>query len=114
MSSILYFTYCMSLGELIRKRRTDAKLTQEEVAGKVGVSRVQFGKYENDEAKPRSDVFMRLQTELNIHPSDLTAEDDSNTAQLVIPFDKVCDLEVQLERKPPDSVKVSIRVKKAS
>jgi transcriptional regulator with XRE-family HTH domain len=104
----------VSLGELIRKKRLESKLTQEQIAGKVGVSRVQYLRYENDAAKPRGGVLIKLQTELNIQTSDFADGSDVDDAQMVIPFDKAIGFEIRVERKQADSVAISIRRKRVS
>lgn len=43
----------MTLGEKIREARKDAELTQQELADKIGISRVQLIKYEKDISDPR-------------------------------------------------------------
>lgn len=56
----------MSLGELICKKRKELKLTQEELAGKLSVSRSAVAKWESLKGVPDVDNIKALSKELNI------------------------------------------------
>jgi transcriptional regulator with XRE-family HTH domain len=48
------------LGEELRKARLDAKMTQEEVAAKAGITREYVSHLERDEYSPTLDVLLPL------------------------------------------------------
>jgi transcriptional regulator with XRE-family HTH domain len=49
-----------TVGERIKERRTQAGMTQSDLAAKVGISYVQIGRYEKRGAVPSSDVLAKL------------------------------------------------------
>ncbi len=61
----------MSLGVFISKRRKHMKLTQEELAAKVGVSKSAIAKWETDGGIPDRDNLKRLSEILNVSVDDL-------------------------------------------
>ena len=61
----------MSLGQFISKRRKHMKLTQEELAGRVGVSKSAIAKWETDGGLPDRDNLKRLSEILNVSVDDL-------------------------------------------
>jgi transcriptional regulator with XRE-family HTH domain len=54
-----------SVNERIKQLRVDNKLTQSELADKVGLSYVQIGRYEKGKSNPSSDVLQKLANVLN-------------------------------------------------
>lgn len=54
-----YF-YRMNLGERIKKRREEKRMTKSKLATLIGTSYVQITKYENNETKPSFDVLKGL------------------------------------------------------
>ncbi len=61
----------MSLGQFISKRRKHMRLTQEELAGRVGVSKSAIAKWETDGGLPDRDNLKRLSEILNVSVDDL-------------------------------------------
>ena len=59
------------LGKKIRKRRNELDLTQEELADKVGISRVYIGYIEQGRHAPSLEVLEKIAKALNIRLSDL-------------------------------------------
>lgn len=50
----------MTLGENIRKRREELKLSQEDVAERLGVSRQAVSKWEKGQSKPTANNLIQL------------------------------------------------------
>ncbi len=50
----------MTVGERIKKLRTQKKLTQTELAGPVQLSYILFGRYETNKPPPPADMLQRL------------------------------------------------------
>ena len=63
----------MSLGEELRKARTDAGLTQEELASAAKLDRAYISQLENDHKSPTVDTLFRLCGALGIKGSTLLA-----------------------------------------
>lgn len=60
-----------TLGELIKRQRNLAKLSQHELALSVGVSQQALGKWENDESLPRPKPLSRLADCLGVPPEEV-------------------------------------------
>jgi transcriptional regulator with XRE-family HTH domain len=54
-----------TVGERIKSLRTQAEMTQSDLAAKVGLTYVQIGRYEKRGAVPSSDVLSKLADALN-------------------------------------------------
>ncbi|MFO0824478.1 MAG: helix-turn-helix transcriptional regulator [Gemmataceae bacterium] len=63
----------MSLGDELRKARTDADLTQEELARKAKLDRAYISLLENDRKSPTVDTLTRLCRALGIAASTVLA-----------------------------------------
>lgn len=50
----------MAIGERIKELRTRLKMTQTDLANKVGLSYIQVGRYETQKSKPSSEVLQKL------------------------------------------------------
>ena len=57
---IIRMVVYMSIGERIRQKRKELKMTQAELAAKAGVSRQSVVKYERDERTPPVDIANRI------------------------------------------------------
>lgn len=55
----------MGISERIKELRTAKKLTQTELAQKVGLSYIQIGRYETSKSAPSSDVLNKLAVALD-------------------------------------------------
>lgn len=66
----------MSIAEYIKKKRTENKLSQIELAEKVGVSPMTIRRWEWGQRLPRADELSRLAAALNTTVSYLTGETD--------------------------------------
>jgi transcriptional regulator with XRE-family HTH domain len=63
----------MSLGDELRKARTDADMTQEELARKAKLDRAYISLLENDRKSPTVDTLSRLCRAIGIAASTLLA-----------------------------------------
>ena len=63
-----------SLGEVLKKHRTECKMTQEFVAETLGVSRQAVSKWESGVSDPSTSNLMALAKLFNITPEDLLKE----------------------------------------
>lgn len=50
----------MSIGVRIKELRTKLKMTQTDLANKVGLSYIQVGRYETQKSKPSSEILQKL------------------------------------------------------
>lgn len=50
----------MSIGDRIKELRTKLKMTQTDLAKKVGLSYIQVGRYETQKSKPSSEILQKL------------------------------------------------------
>lgn len=66
-----------SVGERIRARRKELRLTQKELSAKVGVSHVSISQWEKDETAPRGDNLMSLSRALGVSADFITSGEDS-------------------------------------
>lgn len=57
-------------GNFIKERRIALGLTQAEVANKLGISQVAYGRYELGSREPNFDLIMRISKVLNFKPSE--------------------------------------------
>lgn len=62
----------MSIGENIKRIRTEKKMTQKELGEKLGgISQQQIGRWENDNKTPKIETIRRIATALGVYISDL-------------------------------------------
>lgn len=61
----------MTIGELLKKARLDAGMTQKELADKCGMADSAIRKYESGKVIPKIETRKRIATALNITTSDL-------------------------------------------
>ncbi len=61
----------MTIGELLKKARLDAGMTQKELANKCGMADSAIRKYESGKVIPKIETRKRIATALNITTSDL-------------------------------------------
>ncbi len=50
----------MSIGDRIKELRTKLKMTQTDLANRVGLSYIQVGRYETQKSKPSSEILQKL------------------------------------------------------
>lgn len=86
----------MHIGERIKELRTRLKLTQSDLAAKVGLTYIQIGRYEAKKATPSSDVLQKLAIALNTTTdflmngsSDQAASDQLTDKELLHQFREV-------------------------
>lgn len=76
----------MNVGERIKQRRKDLKMSADELATSVGVSRSTIFRYEKgDIEKVGPDVLKKIADKLNVSPADLMGWDDTSVQELKIP-----------------------------
>ena len=63
-----------SLGEVLRAHRERCKMTQELVAGKIGVSRQAVSKWESGATEPSTSNLIKVARLYGIDPADLLRE----------------------------------------
>ena len=61
----------MTIGELLKKARLDAGMTQKELAEKCGMADSAIRKYESGKVIPKIETRKRIATALNITTGDL-------------------------------------------
>jgi transcriptional regulator with XRE-family HTH domain len=59
------------VGNNVRQLRTLAALTQEELAGRAGITATALSRIERDEAEPRPSTLRKLATALGVEPYEL-------------------------------------------
>lgn len=76
----------MNVGERIKQRRKDMKMSADELATSVGVSRSTIFRYEKgDIEKVGPDVLKKIADKLNVSPADLMGWNDTPVQELKIP-----------------------------
>lgn len=76
----------MNVGERIKQCRKDLKMSADELAISVGVSRSTIFRYEKgDIEKVGPDVLKKIAVKLNVSPADLMGWDDTPVQELKIP-----------------------------
>jgi transcriptional regulator with XRE-family HTH domain len=96
----------MTLGANLTKYRKDKKMSQREVAEKVGIHPISYYRYEKDKLLPTADVLKRLSLALGVSLDDLFfTEEEKNTIrisnkELLERLDKID----QLSKKDRDSL----------
>ncbi len=78
----------MTIGEKIEQYRKDAKLSQEELASKLFVSRQTVSQWENDQTSPTVDNFLRLCEVFGISMNDFF-EDQSSVCNKSCEYDEL-------------------------
>jgi transcriptional regulator with XRE-family HTH domain len=63
----------IDIGRRVRERRRELRLTQEELAGFLGVNRNTIGRIEMGQTLPSLKMLMRLAKALNVEPAELLA-----------------------------------------
>lgn len=61
----------MTIGKTIQEKRKQAKLTQQMLGEKLGVSASMIGQYENDLRKPKYETIVKIAAALGCRASDL-------------------------------------------
>ena len=86
----------MTLGENIRKRREELKLSQEHVAERLGVSRQAISKWEKGQSEPTVNNLIQLANIFEISLSELVDPHENSNEQ--------SDLEKKPDRKKPNPI----------
>ena len=61
----------MTIGEKIKKARTDAKMTQKELAEKCGMADSAIRKYESGKVTPKLDTIAKIARAMGLYAGDL-------------------------------------------
>src|SRR5262245_26728413 len=56
----------MTLGERIRLRREDLRLSRADLSAQIGITGVQIARYENDRSQPTAEVIVALAKALDV------------------------------------------------
>ncbi|MBB1647972.1 helix-turn-helix domain-containing protein [Delftia tsuruhatensis] len=67
----------VAFGQALRRRRKDARLTQEKLAFEAGIERVYVSWLESGKRQPTFQMILRLAGALNCSAADLVAEAES-------------------------------------
>lgn len=73
----------MSIGSNIKRYRKIKGLTQEQLASKIGMSKVAVQKYETEKREPKNTIVKDIARELDISVLDLYKEDTGNIEDIV-------------------------------
>ena len=65
------------VGQVIQRKREQKKLSQDVVSGLAGIGRTHLSAIERGERKPTLETFFKIAEALNIRPSILMAEIES-------------------------------------
>lgn len=68
----------MMIGDRIKQLRTDAKMTQPELADKIGLTRSTVAAYENNTRQPSFQILVRLAHTFHVSTDYLLLGDDAN------------------------------------
>ncbi len=82
----------MTFSDKIKNLRFEKKLTQEEIAEKVGIGQSTYAQYESGKRKPSPEKLEKLAKVLNVSPNYLLGwEDESNMDKMTIYIDKLIE-----------------------
>ena len=76
----------MTVGERIRERRTDLKMTMEELADKIGVQKSAINKYEKDRIDMKASTIKKLHEVLGLSYLELLDDEDSDDVLLMASY----------------------------
>lgn len=76
----------MTVGERIRQRRLELKLTMEELGNKIGVQKSAIKKYEKDEIDMKASKIKALHDVLGLSYFELLDDDESEELQLLTAY----------------------------
>ncbi|NBJ92067.1 helix-turn-helix domain-containing protein [Parablautia muri] len=90
----------MSVGKVIRKYRKAKNMTQEEMAGRLGVSAPAVNKWENENSLPDITLLAPIARLLDISPDTLLSFREDLTQEEI--HQMVCEADAMLKEKPYD------------
>ena len=90
----------MTTGEYIKTRRKQKKITQEELANRIGTGHSVISKYENGQIDPSIEVLCRIADALDISQELFLS--DVFDAELIAIFESNPELAAQINSPPPD------------
>lgn len=95
----------MTIGQKIYKLRTDAKLSQEELAEKLGVSRQSVSKWETDASVPELDKLIKLSEAFGVS-LDALVRDEPSAVQAEADCAKNADDDIKIKENsfPPRKI----------
>lgn len=80
----------MNIGDKIKELRRQKRLTQKELAQKLGTSPQNLAQYENGKRRPKYETIKKIATALDVTISDLIEEDDLGYYKIDIRKDLIC------------------------
>ncbi|KRK80935.1 helix-turn-helix transcriptional regulator [Companilactobacillus nodensis] len=73
----------MELGNVIKDKRNELQLTQEQLATKLHVSRQTISKWENNETYPNLDILISISEILNLSTDELLKGENNNVVEKI-------------------------------
>ena len=74
----------MTTGELIKQARQNSKMTQKELAEKVGVSYQMIQAWENNRRNPKTETLKKIAVALNVQWFELYSDDPHEQSRGII------------------------------
>lgn len=100
----------MELGAKIKKLRKSKKLTQSELADKVGISSNHLSRLERGVFQPSIDVVKRLASELDVHVDALLSEEDDTAPAVTIKNRELTERVRMIDQLEPEDQQAIMRV----
>ena len=94
----------ITFGKRLTEMRKDKKLSQEEMAKKVGVHGAVIGRYERDEVKPSIDMAAQIATALEVSLDYLVGNTDVLLDRAII--DRIMDIQKLNDQDKADAFKL--------
>ena len=98
------------IGQRISSRRRFLKLTQEELAHRIGTSQKQISKYENEEQEPTAGVLYKLADVLETTSDWLLGRVDTPDTQVINDNDVYERVVRKMHQMNPDERKFLVRM----
>lgn len=94
----------ITFGKRLTEVRKDKKLSQEEIAKKVGVHGAVIGRYERDEVKPSIEMAAQIATALEVSLDYLVGNTDLLLDQTIL--DRIMDIQKLNDQDKADAFKL--------
>ena len=98
------------IGKFITKCRKEKKLTQEQLAEKLGVTRKSISRWENGKTMPDVSLFHQLCKELNITINDLLSGETTSKDNFDLSADRLLDFSKYIKRKEKKKIVILLGV----
>ncbi|GAB2022918.1 helix-turn-helix transcriptional regulator [Pseudolactococcus yaeyamensis] len=83
--------------ERLKSLRLEQKLTQKQIAEKLGISQQSYAQWENGKRKPSGETLQKLADFFDVSVDSLLGNTDERVSQLDISLDKALDKSVAYE-----------------